>query len=135
MQNSIGNGKNRIGKQDNKIPNLILAGITPHRPIHVAFLRYSDKMKILRNAAVRLKENLLNGNVIGISEDYAKKNPTAAARARALQKVSKEEAWRRPESLYRISGSTEICRCQWPPQNRRNRRTSTGNAFNLFHKR
>ena len=48
----------------------------------------------------------------------------AAARARAVQKVSKEEAWRQPESVHRISGNTGICRCQWPPQNRRNRRTS-----------
>ena len=43
------------------------------RPVHVAFLRYTDKMKILRNAAARLKDNLLNGNVIGISEDFAKR--------------------------------------------------------------
>ena len=43
------------------------------RPIHVAFLRYTDKMKVLRNAAARLKDNPLNGNVIGISEDFAKK--------------------------------------------------------------
>ena len=38
------------------------------RPIHVAFLRYSDKMKILRNAAARLKDNPLNRNVIDIKE-------------------------------------------------------------------
>ena len=43
------------------------------RPIHVAFLRYTDKMKVLRNAAARLKDNPLNGIVIGISEDFAKK--------------------------------------------------------------
>ena len=86
------------------------------RPIHVAFLRYTDKMKVLRNAAARLKDNPLNGNVIGISEDFAKKNSTAEAGARALQKVSKEETC--------ISCNTEICRCQWPSQNRRNRRTS-----------
>ena len=43
------------------------------RPMHVAFLRYTDKMKVLRNAAARLKDNPLNGNVIGISEDLAKK--------------------------------------------------------------
>ena len=44
------------------------------RPMHVAFLRYTDKMKVLRNAGARLKDNPLNGNVIGISEDFAKKN-------------------------------------------------------------
>lgn len=38
-------------------------------PMHVAFLRYTDKMKVLRNAAARLRDNPLNGNVIGISED------------------------------------------------------------------
>lgn len=43
------------------------------RPMYVAFLRYTDKMKVLRNAAARLKDNPLNGNVIGISEDFAKK--------------------------------------------------------------
>ena len=43
------------------------------RPMHVAFPRYTDKMKVLRNAAARLKDNPLNGNVIGISEDYAKR--------------------------------------------------------------
>ena len=42
-------------------------------PIPVAFLRYTDKMKVLRNAAARLKGNPLNGNAIGISEDFAKK--------------------------------------------------------------
>ena len=43
------------------------------KPMHVAFLRYMDKMKVLRNAAARLKDNPLYGNVIGISEDFAKK--------------------------------------------------------------
>ena len=43
------------------------------RPIHVAFLRYTDNMKILRNAAARLKDNPLNGNIIGINEDFAKR--------------------------------------------------------------
>ena len=43
------------------------------RPIHVAFLRYTDKMKVLTNAAARLKDNPLNRNIIGISEDFAKR--------------------------------------------------------------
>ena len=43
------------------------------RPIHVSFLRYVDKMKVLYNAAARLKNNPLGGNLIGISEDFAKK--------------------------------------------------------------
>ena len=94
------------------------------RPMHVAFLRYTDKMKVLRNAAARLKDNPLNGNVIGISEDFAKKNPKTEARARALQKVSEEETRCRPESLHWIPCNTEICRRKWPSQNRRNRRTS-----------
>lgn len=41
------------------------------RPIHVAFLRYTDKMKVLSNAALRLKDNPFVGNIIGISEDFA----------------------------------------------------------------
>lgn len=92
------------------------------RPMHVAFLRYSDKMKVLRNAAARLKDNPLNGNVIG--NVIAKKNPKTEARARALQKVSKEETRCRPESLHWIPCNTEICRRKWPSHNRRNRRTS-----------
>ena len=37
--------------------------------MHVAILWYTDKMKVLRNAAAHLKDNLLNGNAIGKSED------------------------------------------------------------------
>ena len=44
------------------------------RPIHVAFLRYTDKMKVLTNADARLKDiNPLGGKLIVISEDYANK--------------------------------------------------------------
>ena len=43
------------------------------RPIHVAFLRYTDKAKVLANAAARLKGNPYNGNIIGIGADFAKK--------------------------------------------------------------
>ena len=43
------------------------------RPIHVAFLRHTDKLKILANAAARLKGNPYNGNIIGIGADFAKK--------------------------------------------------------------
>ena len=42
-------------------------------PIHVAFLRYTDKVKILSNAAARLKDNPLQGNLIGICADFAKR--------------------------------------------------------------
>ena len=42
------------------------------RPIHVAFLKYTDKTKILANAAVRLKDNPFHGNLIGIAADFAK---------------------------------------------------------------
>ena len=41
------------------------------RPIHVAFLRYTDKVKILSSAAARLRDNPFRGNVIGIGPDYA----------------------------------------------------------------
>ena len=43
------------------------------RPIHVAFLRYTDKAKVVANAAARLKGNPYNGNIIGIGADFAKK--------------------------------------------------------------
>ena len=40
------------------------------RPVHVAFLSYTDKMKILVNAAARL--NPFQGNLIGIGTDFSK---------------------------------------------------------------
>ena len=43
------------------------------RPIHVAFLRYTDKVKILSNAAARIKDNPFQGNLIGIGADFAKR--------------------------------------------------------------
>ena len=60
----------RAHRTPSKTPS---AGEKGPRPMHVAFLRYTDKMKVLRNAAARLKDNPLNGNAIGISEDFAKK--------------------------------------------------------------
>ena len=42
------------------------------RPVQVAFLRYTDKVKILSNAAARLKDNPYQGNLIGIGADFAK---------------------------------------------------------------
>ena len=42
------------------------------RPVHVAFLRYTDKVKILSNAAARLKDNPYQGNLIGVGGDFAK---------------------------------------------------------------
>ena len=43
------------------------------RPIHVSFLRYTDKVKILSNAAARIKDNPFQGNLIGIGADFAKR--------------------------------------------------------------
>ena len=43
------------------------------RPIHMALLHNTDKMKILSNAASWLKDSPYNGNVIGIGADFAKK--------------------------------------------------------------
>ena len=40
--------------------------------MHVAFLRYTDKVKILSNAVARLKGNPYQGNLIGIGADFAK---------------------------------------------------------------
>ena len=42
------------------------------RPIHVAFLRFTDKVKILSNAAARLKDNPYQGNLIGVGADFTK---------------------------------------------------------------
>ena len=38
----------------------------------MAFLRYTDKVKILSNAAARLKDNPYQGNLIGVGADFAK---------------------------------------------------------------
>ena len=61
----------RAHRMPSKMPSVAEKGWP--RPMHVAFLRYTDKMKVLRNAGARLKDNPLNGNVIGISEDSQKK--------------------------------------------------------------
>ena len=47
-------------------------GRTP-RPIHVAFLRYTDKMSVLTKAASSLKDNPFKDCLIGVSEDFGKK--------------------------------------------------------------
>ena len=39
------------------------------RPVHVAFLRYTDKVKILSNAAARLKDNPYQGNEFLVSKE------------------------------------------------------------------
>ena len=44
------------------------------RPIHVAFLRYTDKVKILSNATARIKDNPFQGNLIGIGADFAREH-------------------------------------------------------------
>ena len=43
------------------------------RPLHVALLWYTDIVKILSNAAARLKDNTFQGNLIGIGADFAKR--------------------------------------------------------------
>ena len=40
--------------------------------MHVAFLRYTDKVKILSNAATRLNDNPYQGKLIGIGADFTK---------------------------------------------------------------
>lgn len=42
------------------------------RPIHTAFLRYTDKIKVLSNAAARKKDNPFHGNSIVIGPEFAK---------------------------------------------------------------
>ena len=53
-------------------PGKIVDG-KPPRPIHVAFLRYTDKMSVLTKAASSLKDNPFKDCLIGISEDFGKK--------------------------------------------------------------
>ena len=42
------------------------------RPVHVAFLRYTDTVKILSNAAARLKDNPYQDKLIGVGADFSK---------------------------------------------------------------
>ena len=61
------------------------------RPIHVAFLRYTDKAKILSNAAARLKDNPFQGNLISIGADYEKKTQEQQKELVPYKKTSTEE--------------------------------------------
>ena len=65
------------------------------RPIHVAFLRDTDKVKILSSAAARLKDNPFRGNVIGIGPDYAKNTQHRRKALVSLQEALTKEAWAR----------------------------------------
>lgn len=56
-----------------RTPTTLSSNKKQPRPIHVAFLRFTDKAKILSNAAARLKDNPFHGNLIGIGADFAKK--------------------------------------------------------------
>ena len=64
------------------------------RPIHVAFLKYTDKTKILANASVRLNDNPFHGNLIGIGADLAKDTQERRNGAYSFQETSSKEATR-----------------------------------------
>ena len=53
-------------------------------------------MKILSNAASRLKDNPYAGNVIGIGADFAKKTQQRRKVASAVQETPKKEIRGRP---------------------------------------
>ena len=59
----------RAHRTPTKVPG---NNIKKPRPVHVAFLRYTDKVKSLSNAAARLKDNRYQGNLIGVGADFAK---------------------------------------------------------------
>ena len=61
------------------------------RPIHVALLRLTDKMKILANAAARLKGNPFKGNQMGIGPDFAEKTQDKRKALLPLKKHLKEK--------------------------------------------
>lgn len=60
--------------------------------IHVAFLRYTDKVKVLPNAPAKLKENPSHGNSFGIGANFAKETQERALISfkKYLQKSSGE---------------------------------------------
>ena len=55
------------------------------RPVHVAFVRYTDKVKILSNAAARLKDNPYQGNLI-VLEPTSQKRPRSVERPLSLSR-------------------------------------------------
>jgi len=81
------------------------------RPRHVAFLRYTDKMKVLTNAAARLKDNPLGGKTDWYKWRFCEENPRRKEGALSSQETSEEEAWRRFQGVYRVSRNFEIHRC------------------------
>ena len=59
--------------------------------IHEAFLRYTDKARILSNVATRLKDIAFQGNLIGIGADCAKKTQEQRRKLVPYKKTSTEE--------------------------------------------
>ena len=80
------------------------------RPIHVAFLRYTDKMKVLASAAVRLKDNPFGGNIIGMSEDFAKATQDKRKQLLPYKKFPTRKIRHRQQGIHRLPSSSEICR-------------------------
>ena len=58
------NNKKQVQGNSNKKP----------RPVYVAFLRSTDKVKILSNAAVRLKDNPYQGNLLALEPTLQKRH-------------------------------------------------------------
>ena len=73
------------------------------RPVHVAFLRYTDKVKILSSAAARLKDTPLS------YWSRLRKRDTAASKCpHPFQEILAKQAWERTQSFYRLPRYFEV---------------------------
>ena len=90
------------------------------RLIHLAFLRYADKVNILSNAAATLKDNPFRGNLIGIRADFAKKTQE---RRKALIPFEKqlqiEEVRERKQNFHFIPSYAKVPRSEWQCEKRK----------------
>ena len=86
----------------------------PSRPIHIAFLRYTDKISVLKNAASSLKNNPFKEKAIGISKDFGKtENEREKEGTRVAQETIADEA-----SLRQKRKKSALC-CGSKAQQRR----------------
>ena len=84
------------------------------RPIHVAFLRYTDKVKILSNAAARIKDNPFQGNLIGIGADFAKRTQERRKELVPYKKTYTEEDGAGKKGFHCLPRHPEVPGREWP---------------------
>ena len=80
------------------------------RPVHVAFLKYTDKVKILSNAAARLKDNPYQSKkLIAWRWCRLRKRDTGASKdPHPFQETFKKQAWARTQSFHCLPRYFEV---------------------------